>query len=618
MSEINNSFLEAIDVNSEAQSNITETEWDKIKQNKDRILSLISSEKKENFEIKYNEISDHFNENRDEIYQTTWNDLKNLKDLFESENLIDNEAIINIAKEETYEQLWISDNLWDNSSFENFSKWLIDEAIFWNADLAMQVLNTKGQIIFDALKQLATWEWLKQLAAWLWESVWNLFSWDSYQKWKSVAELWLLMIWAWAVVGVSKMWIKKALKQRVKNENIVEWKNVKELITQTNNNINDIIPKKQSDIWEIIKQWANNSNTIEWKNISHAITQSQLEKVASKYEWLSVDNIVSNSELSDKIRVEQLQKNLWLTDIQAHKVLIAHHYLDGYLWKHTPWEVLVKWKMLSNNWPKKIEQGQVIVDERQLKNNVSDILNKQHDRMVDLRNISPSWKTLDSRVIVLSKKQIEEALRTPITDGKPRMVMDLWYAWKIEIPEFSEWFLKKFLWHEHIDRSIVANLRELPIKLWSEMNYNKMKEFVTFMKENPILFPDNRNITFLEYRIWILDDLKNPQKIEDKFWKISDERVGNIIQNVDKKLFLESIIELKKDIKSKNSDIAFNKRMETFWIKLWPVGGDPRADFLYWVSKRELTWNDPVKDAMLRRVTQVENTLRTLLLKEKK
>jgi len=145
-----------------------------------------------------------------------------------------------------------------------------------------------------------------------------------------------------------------------------------------------------------------------------------------------------------------------------------------------------------------------------------------------------------------------------------------------------------------------------------------MKEFVTFMKENPILFPDNRNITFLEYRIWILDDLKNPQKIEDKFWKISDERVGNIIQNVDKKLFLESIIELKKDIKSKNSDIAFNKRMETFWIKLWPVGGDPRADFLYWVSKRELTWNDPVKDAMLRRVTQVENTLRTLLLKEKK
>ena len=477
----------------------------------------------------------------------------------------------------------------------------------------MQVINTKGQVIFDALKQLATWEWLKQLAIWLWESVWNLFSWDSYQKWKSVAELGLLMIWAWAVVGVSKMWIKKALKQRVKNESVVEWKNVKELITQTNNNIDEIIPKKQNDAWSIIKQWADNSNTIEWKNISNAIEQSQLQKIADKYEWLSVNDIMENSWLSDKIRVEQLQKKLWLTEIQSHKVLIAHHYLDGYLWKHTPWEVLVKWKMLSSNWPKKVEQWKIVINEIQLQSSIEDIFKKQNDKIAELQSY-PEWlKELDNNIILLSKKQIEEALRMPLTDGKTRMVMDLWYAWKIEIPQFKEWFLMKFLWHEHVDRNIISNLRGLPIKLAGEMDYNKMIEFVSFMRNNPKLFPDNRNIPFLEYRIWILDDLKNPQKIEDKFWIISDERVNNIIQNVDKKLFLESIIELKKDIKAKNSDIAYNKSMERFWIKLWPVAGDPRADFLYWVSKRELTWSDPVRDAMLRRVNQVENKLKALL-----
>ena len=202
-----------------------------------------------------------------------------------------------------------------------------------------------------------------------------------------------------------------------------------------------------------------------------------------------------------------------------------------------------------------------------------------------------------------------------IQKSELKKLMDWWILWQIEIPQSKESFLMKFLWYEHVDRNIISNLRGLPMKLAGEMDYNKMKEFVRFMRTSPSLFPDNRNITFLEYRIRILDDLKNPQKIEDRFWKISDERVNNIIQNVDKKLFLESIAELKKDIKSQNSNIAFNKRMEIFWIKLWPVAWDPRADFLYWVSRRELTWSDPVRDAMFRRVSQVETKLKELLAK---
>jgi hypothetical protein len=61
MPEINNAFSEAIDINSEAQKSITESEWDKIKQDKDKILSDISDNKtKLSFERRYNFIDKTF------------------------------------------------------------------------------------------------------------------------------------------------------------------------------------------------------------------------------------------------------------------------------------------------------------------------------------------------------------------------------------------------------------------------------------------------------------------------------------------------------------------------------------------------------------------------------
>jgi hypothetical protein len=61
MSETQNFFLNAINVDSEKQENITENEWNIINQDKDRNLAMISnSNLKKQFESKYQELDVFF------------------------------------------------------------------------------------------------------------------------------------------------------------------------------------------------------------------------------------------------------------------------------------------------------------------------------------------------------------------------------------------------------------------------------------------------------------------------------------------------------------------------------------------------------------------------------
>jgi len=60
VSELENNFLDSIDLNSERQQNITENEWNKINKDKTQILSKVSDSKKIEFESKYQELDNYF------------------------------------------------------------------------------------------------------------------------------------------------------------------------------------------------------------------------------------------------------------------------------------------------------------------------------------------------------------------------------------------------------------------------------------------------------------------------------------------------------------------------------------------------------------------------------
>jgi len=178
--------------------------------------------------------------------------------------------MINEAKTMLYEKLWINDNQNNNSSLENFTKWVIDWWIIDNYDLAIQVYETNGKIILDWLEQLLSWEWLKNLANAIWEDIWTLFTWNAYEKWKVSAEvvLALLTAWAWLTINVAKkwvkLWIKELSKLRVNKERLIESSEIKSVINETNSKINEIVPKKEADLDEIAQKSFDIERQVKW------------------------------------------------------------------------------------------------------------------------------------------------------------------------------------------------------------------------------------------------------------------------------------------------------------------------------------------------------------------
>ena len=136
------------------------------------------------------------------------------------------EEMIQHAKEFLYSSLDISEDEASNGALTNFAKWIVDTLIIWNAELALQVIETKGQVILEALKNLASWSGIKQVLSALGESIWDLFTGSAYEKGKAVADLWLVATGLGAGISVGK----KVLKTAVKSLDVPSAKNLDSLL----------------------------------------------------------------------------------------------------------------------------------------------------------------------------------------------------------------------------------------------------------------------------------------------------------------------------------------------------------------------------------------------------
>ncbi|MGE4443535.1 MAG: hypothetical protein AB7E37_00905 [Candidatus Altimarinota bacterium] len=159
--------------------------------------------------------------------------------------------MIQEAKTMIYEKLGINENQAQNSKTENFLKGIVDVLVIDNCDLAIEIYNTNGKVIIEALKALMSWEGIKQMAKALGESFVNLFTGNAYEKGKAVGELGLVGtgIGVTAVVGrkALKVGIKEVARLRVNKESLVKSPEIKGVISDTNKKVNEVIPKKQVD-----------------------------------------------------------------------------------------------------------------------------------------------------------------------------------------------------------------------------------------------------------------------------------------------------------------------------------------------------------------------------------
>lgn len=191
-------------------------------ENKQQTSSFLSVEN----QIKQNYINNQNKPWSKELAVKQVNENKNLREWLESQvqketrERLDKEAMISEARTMLYEKLWIDNNQNNNNALENFEKWIVDTLILDNYDLAIQVWETNWKVILESLKQLASWEWLKKVAESIWESIWDLLSWNAYERWKSVAELWLITTWVWAWAYVWRKWFKLWMKEIAKFKNL--------------------------------------------------------------------------------------------------------------------------------------------------------------------------------------------------------------------------------------------------------------------------------------------------------------------------------------------------------------------------------------------------------------
>jgi hypothetical protein len=83
------------------------------------------------------------------------------------------------------------------------------------------------------------------------------------------------------------------------------------------------------------------------------------------------------------------------------------------------------------------------------------------------------------------------------------------------MPDLPEWFEETF--NISLRWNFEHTLRMLPVIVWWEMDYKKMKTLLNVINKNSNIFKSTESRNFLDYRIWIIDELRNPVIIEQKF-----------------------------------------------------------------------------------------------------
>jgi len=366
---------------------------------------------------------------------TEYKKLKEQKEkpiLNEVREQLDREAMINEAKTMLYEKLWINDNLESNNWWENFAKWIVDTLILDNYDLAIQVWETNWVVIIDWIKELfSSWENIKKLAEALWDSVMWLFSWEPYELWKSIVDLWLIWTWIWAWIKIWKKWIKIWIKQisklRKSAERVVESSSVKKVIWETTKQIDEIIPKKELDIDAVVKKRVDIQKKIEW-----------LEKL-----WIS--------ESFSKDMLES-----WLLN-------------EKFYW----WDLLKRFKALENKW---IDYNTLVDD---VIKQIPD-LTREEALLIFTYTDDVIFRDLNSYMRGVLNKELSEANIIAINN-----IIDTLESWLSKMPDiklWKEWFIlrwdkwegrKKNVWEEiELDAftSVANNKRDAFI--WDEFDNN--------------------------------------------------------------------------------------------------------------------------------------------------
>ncbi len=480
----------------------------------------------------------------------------------ETKESLDKEAMINEAKTMLYEKLWIDNNQNNNSSFEKFQKWIIDTLILDNYDLAIQVWETNWKVILDSLKQLASFEWLKKMAESIWESIWNLLSWNAYERWKSVAELWLITTWAWAWVYIWKKWFKLWMKEmsrlRKPAERVVEGREVKSVISETRWKIDKIVPKKQLDFEKALVE--------------------DIDKLWDK-ERLKAASFYLKKELTPEHEKAVLE---------AHNVWLDRE--GAWIYNYNQAEISEKVRILKDAWFSK-EERKVLLEKWVCWKNIEIMYNTLYEDPNYIYLNNPKYRELREVLWTIWYNDIvwewNNWLILPNPDtSKVIKIAKEWNVDKLEIEfsnhvEFRKWLLqlqeefRKKVWYEFIQKFDIPTIDRFHEVTWiyemQRVNWLSLKTIIT-----------------LDYYKSILWDLP-----KDFFNKMTDNQVERFLLEKWLKVYPNNLSEINK-LWWNFSDRSFMVDLERLWENSLKKDIDPVMKLLrerWYMHNDEHWWN---------------------------
>lgn len=452
MSEAQFNFLDAIDSNSEKQQNITENEWNKINKDKTQILSKVSDSKKEEFELKYQELDDYFKKEWEQIHQTTVNDLKLFKESFQleskSNNEVKNELILKYSSE--YKNLQLDVVIFLDKAFSNS----LDKEL-WNFNI--NKFNNKDTIEGFSKYELDQYSQILDKAMNHMNIIW---SYDNFkEQYADINEKPNFLSWKWDIALANKIDLQeyilwewdKHITNNIHDYSEEDLNGMREEnfdITDSNKMKNFLVL-----LWIEFWDWIEDILKFIWNIPAWLIV---LPRYINNRLELTDDKVDTKDEVEAQMENDMLLKEnpsliLWELLWEQWIQMIKQLWKMFVSWKN--WDValmlvtiawLVAWwagvVKLAANWAKMNKVASIAWKVQSKANKVDDIV-----WWAWLWHISwdfSKWK-IDKNIVIENwkldnNKKLEKA---DFTENEARILMENWINWSM-----TQWVAKLFSW----------------------------------------------------------------------------------------------------------------------------------------------------------------------------
>jgi len=301
-------FLNAINKNSEAQQNITENEWGKIKAEKeDILLSIKDSKLKEKFELKYSEIDNYFADEWEQIYDVSKNEIKELKDLLVNDKEFKEKRLNNLSLYYWVDVVGIEKSFNENQGLsvinilQNYKNYIEIELV--NLFEWCDVSKSNKEKLIQNIKNIIVWE-LPQNSKW--ENKWIL-NWELTEKYSKIfksvfksAKFYILMHTSWYKEKFEKSFNKNIYFKSHVSSRLKEIEKAL-IIEKSDGKISSWILFNDNMIIDLLS-WANNDK------YDRIITGFDF------WEW-SINNSIENNSLYKvnflNEKDNEIEKNIW-------------------------------------------------------------------------------------------------------------------------------------------------------------------------------------------------------------------------------------------------------------------------------------------------------------------